>query len=500
MLTIAEIKKFIDEDATSKKKKSARIGQKYYEGNHDINNYRIFYYNSDGNYVEDTTRSNIKISHAFFTELVDQAVQYILSGSDAIIKSDTPELQTEMDAYFNENEDFIAELSEVLTDVQSKGFAYMHKYKDEDDRTVFQCADAIGVVEVEARFASDKQDHVLYWYIDRVDKDNKTVKRIMDWDAEQVTYYIQIGDGKIVKDKNEPINPKPHTLYKKEGDEKLYVKESKVKPSVPFFRMDNNKKQTSNLKTVKALIDDYDLMACGLSNNIQDAAEYTVVVSGFQGDNIEELIKNTKTKKHVGVEEGGGLDFKTVDIPYEARKVKLELDEKNIYRFGMGLNTAGLKDTSATTNIAIKAMYALLDLKCSKLIIKLKQFLRKIIKVVLDEINENNGTDYQMKDVYFDFNPEIMSNAQENAEIELTEAQRKQAEINTLLALAAYLDNETLMTLVCEQLDIDYDDIKSKLPDPNEAETEVKGAQDALDSVVVEDEQKAEGSPTEIPG
>lgn len=40
-------------------------------------------------------------------------------------------------------------------------------------------------------------------------------------------------------------------------------------------------------------------------------------------------------------------------IPYQARQAKLELDEKNIYRFGMGLNTAGLKDTSATTNIAI---------------------------------------------------------------------------------------------------------------------------------------------------
>lgn len=36
---------------------------------------------------------------------------------------------------------------------------------------------------------------------------------------------------------------------------------------------------------------------------------------------------------------------------YQARQAKLELDEKNIYRFGMGLNTVGLKDTSATTNM-----------------------------------------------------------------------------------------------------------------------------------------------------
>lgn len=55
------------------------------------------------------------------------------------------------------------------------------------------------------------------------------------------------------------------------------------------------------------------------------------------------------------MDDDGGVDVKTVDVPYQTRQAKLELDEKNIYRFGMGVNTAGLKDTNATTNIAIKA-------------------------------------------------------------------------------------------------------------------------------------------------
>ena len=189
----------------------------------------------------------------------------------------------------------------------------------------------------------------------------------------------------------------------------------------------------------------------------------------------------------MGVPEEGGIEVHTIDIPYQARKEKLELDEKNIYRFGMGLNTSGLKDTNATTNIAIKAAYSLLDLKCSKLIIRLKQFLRKLLKVVIDEINKNNGTDYQMKQVYFDFTPEVMSNAQENAQIALTEAQTRQAEITTLQNLATLLDNETLMQLICEQLDIDYEEIKGKLPDPDEAENAIKAAQTDLNNVVVED-------------
>ena len=477
MLTVGEIKQFIDEDATSEKKRMAKQGQAYYEGEHDIKSYRLFYYNADGQPVEDKTRSNVKISHAFFTELVDQGTQYILSGDEAFIKSDIPELQTELDRYFNEDEDFISELSEMITGCQAKGYEFMYAYKNAENRTAFMCADSIGVVEVRAKDTDANAEHIIYWYIDRIEKGKKKIKRIQVWDDKEVWFYVQDGEGNIELDESEVINPKPHTLYKKGNDNKIYHDGYGI---IPFFRLDNNKKQCSNLKSIKALIDDYDLMACGLSNNIQDASEYLVVVSGLQGVEMEELIQNTKTKKHIGVDEGGGVDFKTVDIPYEARRTKLELDEKNIYRFGMGLNTSGLKDTSATTNIAIKAAYSLLDLRCSKLEIRLKQFLRKLVKVVLQEVNNANGTDYQMKDVYFNFEHEIMSNAKENADMELVLAQRRQTEITTLLNIAAHLDNETLVQLMCEQLDIDYDDIKNKLPDPDEAENALSDAQVAL--------------------
>lgn len=483
------------DDAASEKKRFARKGQAYYDGEHEIKSCRLFYYNADGKLVEDKSRSNIRISHPFFTELVDQAVQYILSGNDGFIKSDIPELQAEMDKYFNEDEDFISELSEVVTGCQAKGFEHMYAYKNADNRTAFQCADSIGVVEVRAKDTDSNTEYVIYWYVDRIAKGKKKIKRIQVWDAQQVYYYVQDGEGKIELDNSEAINPKPHTLYQKAKGDKTYYEGFGY---IPFFRLDNNKKQTSSLKPIKDLIDDYDIHASSLTNNLVDFDTPLHVVKGFEGDNLDELQQNLKTKKIVGVDADGGVEVHTVDIPYQARLAKLELDEKNIYRFGMGLNTSGLKDTNATTNVAIKAMYSLLDLKCSKLEIRLKQFLRKLIKVVLQEINTVNGTDYQMKDVYFNFEHEIMSNAQENAQIELTEAQRKQVEITILLNLAAHLDNETLMQLICEQLDIDYDDIKGKLPDPDEAKSEVKDAQDVLDSVVVNDEQATEGSATAV--
>lgn len=119
------------------------------------------------------------------------------------------------------------------------------------------------------------------------------------------------------------------------------------------------------------------------------------------------------------------------------------------YRFGMGFNAAQVGDGNVT-NVVIKSRYALLDLKCNKLEIRLKQFMRKLLKIVLAEINESGGTDYQMQDVYFDFQREVMANALDNAQIA------------TLLNLATLLDGDTLMENICGVLDIDYTAVKGK--------------------------------------
>ena len=458
MLSLEEIAFFIQEDDCSTRKAQAKVGERYYEGKHDILNYKLFYYDAEGEIQEDKTRSNVKISHPFFTELVDQESQYILNG-DKFIKSDIPELQTELDKVFGD--DFTSELTETITSTVSKGFGYMYCYKNKTDNFKFENADAMGVVEVRAKDTDDNCKYVIYWYIDRNTKSQKKIKRIQVWDDKQIYFYTQSDDGAIVEDDTEEYNPRPHIVYRNSNDdESLYYD---TLGFIPFFRLDNNRKQLSGLEPIKALIDDYDLMACGLSNNITDSAESYFVVSGFPGDSLDELITNLKTKKHIGVDAGGSVDMKTVNIPYEARATKLALDETNIYRFGMGFNSAQLGDGNIT-NVVIKSRYALLDLKCNKLEKNLRKFLREMIQIVLDDLNNKNDTDYQQKDVYFDFKREVITNASDNASIKKIEADTKAVEINLILGLKGVIDDETVIKMICEQLDIDYNDIKDKLP------------------------------------
>lgn len=499
MLTEAEIIQFIDDDSASQKKRQAKEGLRYYEGDHDIKDYKLYYYDAEGILKEDKTRSNIKISHPFFAELVDQAVQYMLSGKDGFIKSDTPELQTELDNYFNQNEDFTAELYDTLTGAVAKGFEYMYAYKNAENRLAFQNADSIGVVEVEAKHASDGKNYLIYWYVERINRKGESVKRVQVWDDAQTYFYTQIDDGSLILDppeENRP-NPRPNVIYKKDNDDNTYYEGLGY---IPFFRLDNCRKQYSDLKSIKKIIDDYDLHACSLSNNLVDFDTPIYAVRGFQGDNLDELIQNVKVKKHIGLDGDGGIDVQTVDIPYAARQTKLELDERSIYRFGMGVSLESLKDTNATTNVAIKSAYALLDLKCNKLEIRLKQFLRKIIKIVLEEINAANNTDYQQKDVYFDFQREMSTNVAENAQVDLINAQRKQAEVTTIMNVAAAVGDEQTLKAICDVMEWDYEEIQGQVKKAQE-ET-LTGARMALENVVPEDDSAPDAPvPTEtIPG
>ena len=484
MLKPEEIKALIDNDRASKRKQLARMGDRYFNGDHDIKKYRIFFINADGILQEDKTRSNIRIAHPFWQIIAEQEAQYILSGKEPLFNSDIPELQSRLDEYFNNNDDFNSELYYAVLGSIVKGFDFFYAYKNSKGQTSFQCADSLDVVEVRENETDDGCKYVIYSYLDRISKDGKPITRIEVWDDKQVAFFVDDGDGNITLDKDKKHNPRPHAIFKKDGDEATYFEDF---GQIPFFRLDNNKKQQSGLLPIKDLIDSYDLMNSGLSNNIQDTNESLYVVKGFEGDNLDELMLNIKAKKHIGVGEDGDVEIKTVDIPVEARKTKMQEDKENIFYFGKAVDTYGLKDTGATVSVAVKSAYANLDLKCEGFNKGFKRFLRMLLELVLKEINELDGTAYEQKDVYFNLERETITNEQENAQIKLTEAQEQQTRVATILNTAAQFGNELTMQMLCDAMELDYEDIKGKLPDPEEGGDDPFKAQSALDAIVADE-------------
>lgn len=464
-MTEDEIKRLIDDDYSSARKRFARIGQRYYEAEHDILKYRLFYYDDQGKLQEDFTRSNLKIPHPFFTELTDQLVAYVLSFDENPIraKSTAEGLQDKLDSYFDDA--FWSEMSDVIAGAYTKGFDYLYGYKA-DDHLRFQYADSMGVVEVRKMDTDDKCESVIYWYVDRIDKGHEMIRRIQVHDKDSITYYVQSGtDGHIELDREVDPNPCPNVVYM--DDEGNRYRGASL-GYIPFWRLDYCKKQTSGLKPIKSLIDDYDLMECSLSNNLQDFDHPIYAVSGYGGTDLTELMQNLRTKRTVGMDRDGGLEIKTIDVPYQARKVKADEDEKNIYRFGMGFNSSQVGDGNIT-NVVIRSRYTLLQLKAGNLEKRLKKMLNQILEVVLDEINEQNGTDYRIADTYIEFEHVLPTNEQEDAQNELTRAQTRQTQVNTILNVAANIGDEEALRAICDLLELDYEEIKAQVPESPEA-------------------------------
>ncbi len=473
-LTVQEISDILARDSSSPRKAQARVGERYYNGDNDILKHRIFYFDGDGELVEDRFASNVRISHAFFPELVDQKVDYLISPRERHVRSADEHLDAFLAPYFDEA--FNAALAEACRDASKNGFGYLYAYTAEDGTSRFDCAEALGVAEVRERSSASDCDYVVYRYIDHVDYGATEVERVQVWD-DTWTWYFAGTDGSLAPDTDVPENPKAHRQWTDERGGEFYSGFA----CIPFWRIDNNRRQISDLAPVKAIIDDYDLMKCGLSNNLEDLTEGYVVVKGYSGDDgsLTEMITNLRRKRHVGVSEDGDVDIRTVQIPYDARKANMDTDRENIYQFGMGLNTAGLADTSATTNMAIKAAYALLDLKCNRFETQLRAALSQMVAFVIDEINRFEGTAYDQSDVEVSFERIVMTNAQDTAQTALIEAQEQQTRVATLLNAATVYGDEAVLEAVCAVLDLDADEVGTMLPSDEDG-----GAREAAEALM----------------
>ncbi|MDW8777350.1 phage portal protein [Streptococcus suis] len=474
----AEIKRLVTDDRGSKLKQEMQTGIDYYEGKHDIANYRLFYFNNEGELVEEKNRSNTRIAHQYFTELVDQKVQYLLSNPIEVTTEQTG-LQEYLDEYINE--DFQLMLQELVEGASQKAYEYVFWRKDADGYLRFKTADALKIIPIYDEFYNI--DQIIYYYDDQIVKSNKqeTVTKIQLWTKEEVFYFIQEDNQAVKLDASVEFNPKPHMLAQK-GDDKFGEGYGRV----PYICLYNNRSKTNDLRPIKDIIDDYDMMACALSNNLIDFDHPIYAVRGYEGDNLSSLVTNLKTKKTVGVGENGGIDVITTNIPVEARKAKLEIDKEAIYKFGMGFDSSQTGDGNIT-NVVIKSRYSLLDLKCNKIEVRLRAVIKEMLQLIIENINELHGKNYNTTEIEITMTRDVMANETDNAVIAKTEAETNQVLINNIMTAAPRLDDRTVLELLAGILEVDPDEVEKAL--------EEQGYQSDFNQVTEVDDDGAEQVP-----
>lgn len=447
-----ELDKAIIEDKISVTKSQAKVGQNYYDYKHDILGNRIFYMDDKNTLTEDKGASNVKIPHPFFTEQVDQKIQYLLSNPIGL-ESENEDLKEALKEYYTDEMQLF--LQESLEGAAIKGHEFVYARTNNKDRLCFEVSDSLQTFEVTDDF-NEVVGIIRYYDRSTMQGDKKVITNYAEiWNDSNVTFYRKREKEMYTLDISREINPRPHIIAESDNGELL----QRSYGLIPFYKLSNNKKERTDLEPIKALIDDYDLMACFLSNNLQDFAEAIYVVKGFRGDDLTDLRQNVKSKKVIGTGADGGLDIKTVEIPIAARQAKLEIDKDAIYKFGMGFDSTQIGDGNIT-NVVIKSRYALLDMKANKAEVRLKAMIYWINKMIVDDINRRFGTNYDVSEIKVTVTRETMVNEKDIVERAKIEAETQQIIIQTILAVAPRLDDSSALRLICEQFDLDFEEIE----------------------------------------
>lgn len=472
----------IVEDLKNRPKKAfARVANDYYQAEHDILKSRIFYLDDNGELKEDMFAANVKIPHAFFMEQVDQKTQYLLSrGVKFVTENDA--LETALDEYLDE--DFNLFLDEVVEGAAINGAEYAYARTTGDDKIKFQVSEFISTDTILDDYHNEVA--VVRRYVKHGFSDDKEIEIVHAevYRAEDVVFLVREDGKKFGPDPNKKLNPQGHVIaYNKEDDALLERSYGRI----PFYRLSNNRHETSDLVPVKDLIDDFDRMASFLSNNLEDYDKPIYVITGYQGQDISQLRQNIKARgvvKTGAPNQQGGFKLETFQIPYEARKAKMEIDKEMIYKFGMAFDSSQTGDGNIT-NVVIRSRYSLLDLKCNKIEPRLRSLIRWCLELILEDINRRGLGDFKMEDIKVEIERNTIFNENDIAQRELTEAQATKTLIEGLFMMSDYVDDESIIRKICEFYELDFEEVKAKLE--KEEYTPFEGEVDEADEVATGD-------------
>lgn len=188
---------------------------------------------------------------------------------------------------------------------------------------------------------------------------------------------------------------------------------------IPVIEFCNNDKEQGDLPKYKELIDMYDKVISGFANDLDDIQEIVWVLKDYTGENEQtisipqrdeegnilydedgdpflkqvnkpvNLLQQIKAQKYVTVDENGGLDKLSIEIPHEARDAALTILQKQIYISGMGVDP-NPERTGQATGAYVDHLYSLLELKAGMMQAQFEVALNKLVRAILAHLGRTD--------------------------------------------------------------------------------------------------------------
>ena len=422
------IKELIKTFLQSTKYKKMKAGQRYYEGNHDIQNKKLNEYKvyDPVNKVQiskiNENKSNMKINHKFHTKLVKQKVSYLCSKPITITYNKDNEENNITNLIWDKlGYRFENLIKNKVKEASNKGVAWIHPDYDIEGNLIFKSYSSDEIIPIYDTTTETVLKGIIHFY-KIIDVDNQKEKIYVEWWTDKnVKYYIEEKNKEKSIFVEDVTRVKQNCHYVSEIYDNALDNIIKIEKhswnKVPFIKIANNEEETTDLDDIKELIDAYDLINSNYINTVEDLKEVIWLINGYGAEDIMALIESIKVN---GVcrnnDSTGNIDAKTIEIPYEAREALLKKLKEHIYEFGRGVDTTS-KDllNQAPSGVSLKFLYSDLDLKADDIIPELKIAIYDVLWYVLDDLKRSGkiSNDINENDFEIEFNKSRIFNENE---------------------------------------------------------------------------------------
>ncbi|MBR2383260.1 MAG: phage portal protein, partial [Anaerotignum sp.] len=300
------------------------------------------------------------------------------------------------------DETFNGMLKKWLTGAANKGVEYLHVYYDEEGVFRYCIVPAEEVIVVYDEVYQQNIREVIRDYDIKVldGGREKTKRRVEWWTDESVTYYTEDSSGEFLQERESGHWNVTEML---DGEEYETIEHGWGR--VPFIPLRNNDKEMTDLQLVKGLIDAYDYVSSEGTNNLLDMVDLYWVIQGYGGETPSAVARKLQVNKAVQISDSSGsVEAKQVELPVEGRLNWMKMLRKDIFHFGMGVDTDSDDWGRAASGVALKFQYAMFYLKINGIVPEVKRAIKEFFRFAVEDWNREHGTDWNWKDILVTLN------------------------------------------------------------------------------------------------
>lgn len=387
----------------SDKRRLMLTGQRYYAGDADILQRKREVIGEGGHKMEVNNLANNRLVHNFVRKLVDQKVGYLLS-KPLSVQTNNETYQALLSDMLNKA--FLRLIQNVGKESINKGRAWLQVYYDEKGFLSFKRIPSEEIIPLWRDSAHTQLDAVIRVYQVEVYEGTKKkmVTKIEFWDKTGVQRYEK-GSGGLIPDVEAGDTGSHFAVLDGKGGEQGMNWER-----VPFVCFKYNDEEIPLIKFVQSLVDDYDKQKSDNANNLEDLPNSVYVIRNYDGTDLGEFRRNLSQYRAVKVSDEGRVDTLSLDINTEAYMNHMEMNRKDIYEFGRGVDTQAKEFGSSPSGISLRFLYGDLDMDANIIETEFQASLEQLRWFMDQHIANTTDTDYSGEKVDFIFNRDILIN------------------------------------------------------------------------------------------